>query len=117
MSKFTKYLNRAVSSSKPEKESGVVGAVTREGYFMCQIVGDPKIAAQVLMHGADLDVDIEEFITYICDNYNKRSYELQHEQEDKGVNRQTPEEERRVPGEDRLRHKLQDEEGGDQQVL
>ena len=83
MSKFTKYLTRAVDCAKPEKEAGFVSAVTKEGFLMARIVGDPRAAAQTILHAAVLDVAIENFVSYLCEESNNRSsHELPNESED-----------------------------------
>ena len=82
MSKFTKYLERAVGSAKPEKEAGFVSGITSEGMFLAKIVGNPQAAAQAILHAVDLDVDIRHFVNYICEEYTKNhTNELLHESE------------------------------------
>ena len=82
MSKFTKYLERAVDSAKPEKEAGFVSAITSEGAFLSKIVGNPMTAAQAILHAVDLDIDIRYFVNYICEEYTKNhTNELLHESE------------------------------------
>jgi hypothetical protein len=83
MSKFTKYLMRAADCAKPEKEAGFVSAVTKEGFFMTKIVGHPAAAAQTVLHAAEIDVAVKEFVSYICDEYNKQlNNELPNESKD-----------------------------------
>ena len=85
MSKFTKYLMRAADCAKPEKEAGLVSGITKEGFLMCKIVGNPKASAQV---------------SYLCEEFNQiQSNELQHEQESSGEDRQALEEECSLPSE------------------
>ena len=100
MSKFTKYLMRAADCAKPEKEAGLVSGITKEGFLMCKIVGNPKASAQVLLHAAELDLGMKEFLSYLCEEFNQiQSNELQHEQESSGEDRQALEEECSLPSE------------------
>ena len=100
MSKFTKYLMRAADCAKPEKEAGLVSGITKEGFLMCKIVGNPKASAQVLLHAAELDLGMKEFLSYLCEEFNQiQSDELQDEQESPGEDRQAPEEECSLPSE------------------
>ena len=100
MSKFTKYLMRAADCAKPEKEAGLVSGITKEGFLMCKIVGNPKASAQVLLHAAELDLGMKEFLSYLCEEFNQiQSNELQDEQESSGEDRQAPEEECSLPSE------------------
>ena len=102
MSKFTKYLMRAADCAKPEKEAGLVSGITKEGFFMCKIVGSPKASAQVLLHAAEMDAAVKTVVSYICEEFNKnqiQSDELQDEQESSGEDRQSPEEECSLPSE------------------
>ena len=100
MSKFTKYLMRAADCAKPEKEAGLVSGITKEGFLMCKIVGNPKASAQVLLHAAELDLGMKEFLSYLCEEFNQiQSNELQDEQESSGEDRQALEEECSLPSE------------------
>ncbi len=103
MSKFTKYLMRAADCAKPEKEAGLVSGITKEGFLMCKIVGNPKASAQVLLHAAELDLGMKEFLSYLCEEFNRIQQEiadeLQDEQEGSGEDRQSPEEECSLPSE------------------
>ena len=100
MSKFTKYLMRAADCAKPEKEAGLVSGITKEGFFICKIVGSPKASAQVLLHAAEMDAAVKTFVSYLCEEFNQiQSDELQDEQESSGEDRQSPEEECSLPSE------------------
>ena len=64
MSKFTKYCERALDSAKPHKEAGMVLALTSEGYYMAQVVGDPRVVGQCLAIALDSDAEgITDVIT------------------------------------------------------
>ena len=75
MSKFTKYLTRALDCAKPEKEAGLAVAVTKEGLFMCRGVGNPEAAAQILIHSSEADEGMNAFLTYLCEEFTKKTEE------------------------------------------
>jgi len=73
MSKFTKYLTRALDCAKPEKEAGLAVAVTKEGLYICRSVGNPEATAQILLHAAEVDDGLNAFLTYLCDEFIKKT--------------------------------------------
>ena len=73
MSKFTKYLTRALDCAKPEKEAGLAVAITKEGMFICRLVGNPEVPAQMLLHAAEIDDGLNAFLTYLCDEFIKKT--------------------------------------------
>ena len=73
MSKFTKYMRRALEQAKPEKEAGLLVGVTKEGDFIVKLVGDPKASAQMLLYAAQVDDGMNEFMKYLCATYKDRS--------------------------------------------
>ena len=75
MSKFTKYLTRALDCAKPEKEAGLAVAVTKEGLFMCRMVGNPEATAQMLLHAAEVDEGMNTFLTYVSNEFIKKTVE------------------------------------------
>ena len=75
MSKFTKYLTRALDCAKPEKEAGLAVAITKEGLFICRLVGNPEAPAQMLLHAAEVDDGMNAFLTYLCDEFVKKTVE------------------------------------------
>jgi len=70
---------RAADCAKPEKEAGFVSAVTKAGFFMTKIVGH----CATVLHAAEIDVAVKEFVSYICNEYNKQlNNELPNESKD-----------------------------------
>ena len=75
MSKFTKYLTRALDCAKPEKEAGLAVAVTKEGFFMCRMIGNPEATSQMLLHAAEVDEGVNAFLTHVCNEFVKKTVE------------------------------------------
>tara|TARA_R100000329_G_C7510684_1_gene179826 strand:+ start:337 stop:651 length:315 start_codon:yes stop_codon:yes gene_type:complete len=102
MSKFTKFLERAVSSAKPEKEAGLVVGLTSEGLYLCKSVGDPVNIIQAVLYGAQVDPNMQVIVSEIASKFN--SHELRNRPEDQGEDRQAVASERSVPGAASVQH-------------
>ena len=112
MSKFTKFLERAMGSAKPEKESGLVVALTKEGHYICQSVGHIENIVQSILYGATVDAQMNIIVQAIAAKYN--SHELRDQSEDQGEDRQAATSERSVSSTRGVRDHQQDQEAGDQ---
>jgi len=86
VSKFTKFIERAVASAKPDKEAGLVVAITRERFFVAKVVGDPQVAAQAFLIAANQDPSIQDMLKYLTDQIesNTSKDELPLEPEHQG---------------------------------